>query len=115
MNPRRASRVGLWSGATAAALPLLLATGVLAAASYHVAQRDRSFSLKAITVALGDVIHFDNSDDFIHQIYIESPDFKFDSEESYPGNSIDVTFTKRGTYVVHCHIHPKMSLEVTVD
>jgi plastocyanin len=112
MKPRR--RRCLWSGALAAALPVLLSAGALAAAGYHVSQRDRAFNLKEITVALGDVVHFDNNDDFIHQIYIDSPDFTFDSEESYPGNSIDVTFTKRGTFFVHCHIHPKMSLEVTV-
>jgi cytochrome c peroxidase len=115
MIPVRSLRVRLWFGATTAALPLLLAAGAVAAASYHVSQRDRAFSLKAITVALGDVIHFDNNDDFIHQIYIGSPDFNFDSAESYPGNSIDVTFTKRGTFFVYCHIHPKMSLEVTVE
>jgi plastocyanin len=108
-------RARLWPGASTIALPLLLAVGAMAASSYHVSQRDRAFSLKAITVALGGVVHFDNNDDFIHQIYIDSPDFKFDSEESYPGNSIDVTFTKRGTFFVHCHIHPKMSLEVTVE
>jgi plastocyanin len=115
MMPAYSFRVRLWSGATSVVIPILLAAGALAATSYHVSQRDRAFSLKAITVALGDVIHFDNNDDFIHQIYIESPDFNFDSKESYPGNSIDVTFAKRGTYFVRCHIHPKMSLEVTVE
>ena len=109
------ARTRLWPGAAAVAVPLLLHAGALAATGYHVSQRDRAFSLKAITVAVGDIIHFDNNDDFIHQIYIESPDFNFDSKESYPGNSIDVTFTKRGTFVVLCHIHPKMSLEVTVN
>jgi plastocyanin len=115
MIPARSFRVRLWSCAMTVALPLMLAAGAVAATSYHVSQRDRAFNLKGIAVALGDVIHFDNNDDFIHQIYIESPDFKFDSAESYPGNSIDVTFTKRGTYFVRCHIHPKMSLEVTVE
>jgi plastocyanin len=115
MMPACSFRAHLWSGASAVALPLLLAAGSVAATSYHVSQRDRAFSLKAIAIAVGGVIHFDNNDDFIHQIYIDSPDFKFDSRESYPGNSIDVTFPKRGTYVVQCHIHPKMSLEVTVE
>jgi plastocyanin len=104
----------LLSGAVAGASSVLLAAGAVAAASYHVSQRDRSFNLREIAVEAGDAIHFDNNDEFIHQIYIAAPDFNFDSEESYPGDSIDVTFAKRGTYVVHCHIHPKMSLEVTV-
>jgi plastocyanin len=93
---------------------IILAAGAGAAIAFHVSQRDRAFDLKEITVAVGDIIHFDNEDEFIHQIYIDAPDFSFDSGESYPGDSIDVTFTKRGTYMVRCHIHPKMLLKVTV-
>ena len=103
----------LTSAAFAGAL-LMLATAALAAASYRVSQRDRAFNRTELTVAVGDVVHFDNNDEFIHQIYIESPDFAFDSAESYPGNTIDVAFTKPGVFFVHCHIHPKMSLHVTV-
>jgi len=112
-STRKSASQWLISGVAGVAM-LLLAAGAVAAADYRVAQRDRAFSLKQITVALGDVIHFDNDDDFIHQIYIDSPNFSFDSRETYPGGSIDVTFTQRGTYLVRCHIHPKMSLEVNV-
>ena len=57
---------------------------------------------------------FGNDDDFIHQIYVKSDNFNVDTAESYPGNSMPVVFTKRGTFEVHCHIHPKMGLVVTV-
>jgi plastocyanin len=103
-----------WSLAAAGVVATIAATGSFAAVAYHVTQRDRAFGQKEITVAIGDVIQFDNEDEFIHQIYIDGPNFSFDSEESYPGNSIDVTFTKGGTYFVRCHIHPKMALEVIV-
>jgi plastocyanin len=85
-----------------------------ASAGLHVSQNGRAFSVKEIRVAVGDVVHFDNDDEFIHQIYVKSAEFGFDSDESEPGNTIDVKFTKAGTFEVRCHIHPKMGLIVTV-
>jgi len=94
----------------------LLALGeiAIAAQSYRVSQKGRAFNLKEITIALGDTVLFGNDDDFIHQIYVKSDNFNVDTAESYPGNSMPVVFTKRGTFEVHCHIHPKMGLVVTV-
>jgi plastocyanin len=106
----------LWRIAARTSVAAMILLGVAAAAGgYHISQHNRAFNMKEITIGLGDVVHFDNDDDFIHQIYIDSPDFNFDSEESYPGNAIDVKFTKSGTYWVRCHIHPKMLLGVTVQ
>jgi plastocyanin len=94
----------------------LLALGevAIAAQSFRVSQKGRAFNLKEITIALGDTVLFGNDDDFIHQIYVKSDNFNVDTAESYPGNSMPVVFTKRGTFEVHCHIHPKMGLVVTV-
>ena len=94
----------------------LLALGevAIAAQSYRISQKGRAFNLKEITIALGDTVLFGNDDDFIHQIYVKSDNFNVDTAESYPGNSMPVMFTKRGTFEVHCHIHPKMGLVVTV-
>ena len=94
----------------------LLALGgiAIAAQSYRVSQKGRAFNLKEIAIALGDTVLFGNDDDFIHQIYVKSDNFNVDTAESYPGNSMPVVFTKRGTFEVHCHIHPKMGLVVTV-
>jgi len=94
----------------------LLALGeiAIAAQSFRVSQKGRAFNLKEITIALGDTVLFGNDDDFIHQIYVKSDTFNIDTAESYPGNTLPVTFTKRGTFEVHCHIHPKMGLVVTV-
>jgi plastocyanin len=90
--------------------------GVIALAgdSIRISQKGRAFNLKEITVEHGDVVHFGNDDEFIHQIYVKSSDFNFDSDESEPGNTIDVKFAKPGVFEVHCHIHPKMGLVVTV-
>ncbi len=81
----------------------------------RIIQKHRSFSEKEITVKVGDVVQFDNEDEFIHQIYVESSNFNFDSAESSPGDSIPIKFTKPGAFAVHCHIHPKMEMIVTVQ
>ncbi len=87
----------------------------LAAQSHLIVQRGRAFSLPEIRIAAGDTLEFSNQDDFIHQIYIKSPTLNFDSSEQWPGKVITVRFPVRGTFEVHCHIHPKMLLTVDVD
>ena len=100
-------------------IPLLMV--VLAAQSsanaedQRVSQKGRKFNTKQVTVTPGDTIHFSNDDEFIHQIYVEAPNFKFDSNESQPGNVIDLKVTEHGDYQVRCHIHPKMLLNVHVE
>jgi plastocyanin len=86
----------------------------LAGEIHRISQKNRAFSLNSITIAKGDVMEFSNDDEFIHQIYVKSDDFNVDTDESAPGNTISVPFTVSGTFQVHCHIHPKMQLIVTV-
>jgi plastocyanin len=85
-----------------------------AAETHDIIQKDRSFNVKEINVAAGDIIQFHNDDDFIHQIYVDAKSFNFDTDESPPGNVIAIKFTTPGTFEVHCHIHPKMELTVNV-
>lgn len=90
----------LWAGVAAAAG---LAT---------VLQKGRAFAVGTLQVARGDTVRFVNDDTFLHQIFIDSPTLKFESEEQEPGQSIDIRFTKDGTFAVRCHIHPKMLVQV---
>lgn len=76
------------------------------------AQRGRNFEVPRIAIAAGDTIRFTNEDEFLHQIYVKSADFTFDSAEQAPGQDIDVRFRNAGTYEVRCRIHPKMLLVV---
>ncbi|MGH6869518.1 MAG: cupredoxin domain-containing protein [Methylocella sp.] len=104
---------------SAAALCAAILFGALAAAawaseSHRISQQGRAFDKKEITIDAGDVVDFTNDDEFIHQIYVQSPAMSFDSAESYPGNTIELKFPTRGTFEVHCHIHPKMRLVVNV-
>jgi plastocyanin len=80
-----------------------------------VSQHNRSFSTSSLAIRVGTTIRFSNEDDFGHQIYIDSPSFSFDSDESYPGDHVDVTFPATGTFEVRCHIHPRMHLSVQVE
>lgn len=98
-----------------ATLVLGLASVTYARETHQVSQKGRAFNIKEISITAGDLVQFLNDDEFIHQIFIQSKTFNFDSAESEPGNHIDVTFPATGTYEVRCHIHPKMHLLVTVQ
>jgi plastocyanin len=87
---------------------------VLAAQTYTIVQHDRSFNYKKVPLTIGDTLQFANHDEFIHQVYVESPTFNFDTAESSPGDHIDIRFTAKGEFEVRCHIHPKMLLVVIV-
>lgn len=101
--------------AAAALAAALLLTQVLAAEVHRVAQRGRQFAIAAVTIARGDAIQFTNEDEFLHQIYVDLPDFKFNSAEQRPGQVISLAFPVRGVFEVRCHIHPKMLLTVNVQ
>jgi plastocyanin len=85
-----------------------------AAETVKIVQKHRTFSAPSVDLNAGDTIQFGNEDEFIHQVYVRSPAFNIDTDESPPGNAILVKFTVPGTFEVHCHIHPKMLLVVTV-
>lgn len=89
------------------------ATAALAGAGHRVSQKGRAFNVKELAVAVGDMVHFVNDDEFIHQIFVKARNFEFDSSESEPGHVIDLRFSEAGTFDVRCHIHPKMLLKVT--
>jgi len=93
---------------------LVAAVPALAATVHTVAQRGRAFAVAAITIARGDSIRFTNEDEFLHQIFVDSMQMAFDSDEQPPGQTIEVRFPQAGTFPVRCHIHPKMLLTVTV-
>ena len=85
-----------------------------AATTHRIIQNDRAFDISEIAIAAGDSLLFTNEDPFLHQIYVKSPTMTFESDEQPPGQSVEVRFPTVGTFTVRCHIHPKMSLAVTV-
>ena len=98
-----------------AALILCPSIAAFAAAPVVVNQIRRAFSVREMHIQKGETIRFNNVDEFLHQLYIDSRTFKFSSPEQAPGQLVDVTFPTAGTFEVRCEIHPKMLLNVTVE
>lgn len=82
--------------------------------AHTIVQKGRRFHPVEVTINRGESLTFTNEDEFIHQIYVDSDSFSFDSDEKAPGELITETFTESGTFQVRCHIHPKMRLTVNV-
>ena len=94
-------------------LSLLLLPGAAMAAdpAHTVVQKGRAFRPTEVTINRDEGLTFTNEDSFIHQIYVDG---LFDSEEKGPGEVLNETFPKVGTFRVRCHIHPTMRLIVHV-
>jgi plastocyanin len=90
---------------------LLPASAMAADGARMVTQKGRAFRPLELTVARNEVVTFTNGDSFIHQIYVDG---LFDSEEKAPGENLNETFPRAGTFPVRCHIHPTMRMTVIV-
>ena len=93
-------------------LLMLLPVAAMAADGDRViVQKGRAFRPGEVTISRGESLTFTNADSFIHQIYVNG---MFDSEEKGPGEVINESFPRAGTFQVRCHIHPTMRLIVHV-
>jgi plastocyanin len=79
-----------------------------------IVQNGRAFHPNEIAIDHGQSLNFSNQDEFIHQIYVDVPNFNYDSAEQPPGQTLTIHFPDAGTFPVRCHIHPKMLLTVHV-
>ena len=80
-----------------------------------VSQIHRAFSAHEVHVARGGTVRFSNVDEFLHHLYVNSPTFKFSSNEQPPGQTVDIQFPTEGRFDVRCEIHPKMVVTVIVQ
>jgi len=109
---RRGSK---WVGELYGALLFTCAVAAPAFAETHViSQRDKTFSAKEITIAVGDEIEFHNFDDTAHSILSLTPGMEFDLKTQRQNEIKKHTFTKPGRLEIGCDIHTKMSLIVNV-
>ena len=76
-----------------------------------ISQKGRTFRPGEVTIARNESLTFTNQDSFIHQVYVDG---LFDSQEQGPGEVLNETFPRTGTFRVRCHIHPTMRLIVHV-
>ena len=79
-------------------------------------QRGQRFDHGTLSLNRGDVVHFLNHDDVIHNInVIDSEGNPDDKGLQKPGEIITEEFGSAGTYTVRCAIHPTMKMRITVQ
>lgn len=82
---------------------------------FTVGQKNKSFTVKEMTLKVGDTINFLNEDPFFHNVFSLS-DIQFFDLGSYPkGTSKSVVFNTPGSVEVECAIHPEMFLKIDVQ
>jgi len=93
----------------------LIAAGAAWAAEEHVvAQKNKSFTTKKLTVKVGDSVKFVNEDSFAHNVFSLSAAKSFDLGSFGNGGTKSVTFDKPGKVEVECAVHPDMRLDIEV-
>ena len=98
---------------------LLVLSGIVNAAdvvNHRVGQKNKTFSVSTLSIALGDKVTFNNDDDTVHNVY--SADKRanfFNLKAQAPGTSSSIVFDKAGVYEIRCAIHPQMKLLITVN
>ena len=93
-----------------------IALAAVGAPILHVSQKGRAFQPNALLVPRGASVEIVNDDgDLLHHVYIDAPDFSFDSGDLKPGSRTEIVFNVAGTFAVLCGIHPKMKLTVRVN
>jgi plastocyanin len=97
-----------------ACLAALAASGGAGAEEHVVAQKNKAFSVKKLTVKVGDSIKFVNEDSFAHNVFSLSGPKSFDLGSFGNGGSKSVSFDKPGKVEVECAVHPDMRLDVEV-
>jgi len=79
-----------------------------------VSQQGKVFRPDRVTMTTADTLRIANDDGFLHHVYIDHPNLRFDSGGRRPAETVDIQFPRPGTYEVLCEIHPKMKLVVEV-
>ena len=98
-----------------ATLISMIAYAAVAAAPVIIKQKGLVFTPSEMTITKGQAVEFINDDSTAHNILISSDGVSFNGGLQPAGGSVKYTFSKTGSYVVGCGIHPKMKLTITVN
>lgn len=98
----------------AAAAALVVATGAIGASDHVVSQKGKAFSVKKLTVSVGDSVRFVNDDPFAHNVFSLSDVKSFDLGSYGQGLAKSVVMDKPGVVDVECAVHPDMKMVVEV-
>jgi plastocyanin len=94
---------------------VLFTATALAAEPVTVTQKGLVFAPSELTVTKGQSVEFVNDDSTAHNVMVTGDGVSFNGGLQAAGGHLKYTFTKTGTFVVGCGIHPKMKLTVTVN
>jgi plastocyanin len=75
--------------------------------------KNTAFDPKAVEVAPGDTVEWENYDDVDHNVVADSG-ADFSSDDFGKGGTFEWKATKPGTVTYECTIHPGMTGEITV-
>ena len=104
-----ACSLALLFGATAASF-------VPADAKRIISQKGRRFGPSDVYVKINEDLYIQNDDgNLVHDAYVDSPDFSYESGDINPGSAAVIAFPKEGDFMVLCGIHPVMKLAVHVQ
>jgi plastocyanin len=79
-----------------------------------ITQKDRTFVPDLVAVTVGGSVAFPNADSFLHNVFSQSPERKFDLGSFKKGESKTKDFTTLGVIDVYCNIHPEMAATILV-
>jgi cytochrome c peroxidase len=79
-----------------------------------ISQHDKMFTPTHVRIRTTEKLWILNNDTRTHNIRVFDPKLDFDSGAQEPGETVEMTFPKTGSYLVFCGIHPKMELHVDV-
>jgi plastocyanin len=104
----------IWSWATTAVAALGVASLAWAAQEHVVGQKNKAFTVKKLSVKVGDTVKFVNEDSFAHNVFSLSAAKSFDLGSFGNGGAKSVTFDKAGKVEIECAVHPDMRMEIEV-
>jgi plastocyanin len=79
-----------------------------------ITQKDRRFVPDLVAVTVGGSVAFPNADSFLHNVFSQSPERKFDLGSFKKGESKTKDFKTPGVVDVYCNIHPEMAATILV-
>jgi len=93
----------------------LLSLTTLFSAEYVVDQKNKTFLPGELSVHVGDIITFKNSDPFSHNAYTDEEENEFDVGMQKSGTKKSVKVKGAHDFNIECAIHPNMLIKVKVD
>jgi len=107
-----AATTGPAAGTPAAPASVAAASGCTGSAGTPVAIANNAFSPNAVTVTVGTVVTWTNTDATTHTVtFDDGPD----CGRLAQGATVSNTFNGAGTFAYHCTIHPFMKGTITVN